>query len=216
MCQLETPVEATIEALTSFKGLSILNAAPAISNLPECAFKQPTIFCVNELEAEELTNIPFKNIGDAKKIIQSLTTQKGCKTVIVTLGKHGAAFNDNDKIYHVPILSDDIQSVDSTGMCVCVCRDENEIKHISVLNYMYLMYIFFSPSITMMIGAGDAFCGGLAYFLAKFPHASLLQQVAASISIATHSVQYKGTQSSYKNFPSIDPTTLNSFEYHEL
>jgi sugar/nucleoside kinase (ribokinase family) len=65
------------------------------------------------------------------------------------------------------------------------------------------------------LGAGDAFIAALAYFYSKHPQATLLQKVAASISIATYSVQYKGTQSSYINFPSIDPTA-ESFEYHEL
>lgn len=66
-----------------------------------------------------------------------------------------------------------------------------------------------------MTGAGDAFIGALAFFIAKFPQASLLQKVGASITIATHSVQYKGTQSSYINFPNIDPVSEH-FDFIEL
>lgn len=42
---------------------------------------------------------------------------KGCKTVIITLGKLGAVYNDDKKIIHVPIPKSlqQIQVVDSTG-----------------------------------------------------------------------------------------------------
>lgn len=55
------------------------------------------------------------------------------------------------------------------------------------------------------VGAGDAFIGALAYFALKFPNASLIEKVGASIEIATHTVQFKGTQTSYIDFPSINP-----------
>lgn len=114
---METPIEATLEALKIFKGMSILNAAPASSNLPEIAFKSCKIFCANELEAEELTKIHFNEISDAKKIVHSLVNEKGCKTAIVTLGKLGAVFNDNEgRIIHVPV-QENVQAVDSTGVC---------------------------------------------------------------------------------------------------
>jgi sugar/nucleoside kinase (ribokinase family) len=67
----------------------------------------------------------------------------------------------------------------------------------------------------MLTGAGDAFVAALAYFYSKFPHASLVQKVASSIKIASHTVQLKGTQSSYLNFPVIDPT-VDPIEYQEL
>lgn len=116
ICQLETPIDATLETINTFKGLSILNAAPSISNLPEKAFKLPDIFCVNELEAEEFTNIKFNEISDARKIIQAFTREKGCNLVVVTLGNSGAAFNDSDeRIYHVPIQEEISNVADSTG-----------------------------------------------------------------------------------------------------
>lgn len=57
------------------------------------------------------------------------------------------------------------------------------------------------------VGAGDAFIGALAFFIAKYPATSWKQKIAASLEIASHSVQFKGTQSSYINFPSINPET---------
>lgn len=161
---------ATIRALESFKGISILNGAPA-TKLTEEVLKLPNIFCVNEVEAEEMTGIVIKNERDAEKAIKELI-RLGCKLVIITLGKLGAAFNDyghSENIFCIPVQS--------------------------------------AVNVVDTVGAGDAFIGALAYFIAKFPNASWSQKIGASIVIATHSVQFKGTQSSFINFPSIDPTT---------
>lgn len=145
--------------------------------LPNEVFKLPNIFCVNELESEEITGIKIKDMVDVKASIEDLI-KKGCQTVIITLGKSGAAFNDNlGKIILIPVSSD-IKCVDT-------------------------------------VGAGDAFIGALAYFISKFPSASLVQRVGAAIEIASHSVQVKGTQTSFVNFPSIDPTT-KTYQFSEL
>lgn len=163
---------ATVKALQIFKGISILNAAPALK-LSEEVLKLPTVFCLNEIEAEEMTGIVIKDKGDVEKAITKLK-RMGCKLVVITLGKLGAAFNDpehSENIIHIPVQSE-VNVVDT-------------------------------------VGAGDAFIGGLAYFIAKFPSASWKQKIGASIEIASHSVQFKGTQSSFINFPSIDPTTKN-------
>lgn len=58
VCQLETPIQATIEALKEFNGISILNGAPGQKDLADELFRYPNIFCVNELEAEEITGVP--------------------------------------------------------------------------------------------------------------------------------------------------------------
>lgn len=44
-------MEATLTALKNFKGISILNAAPAMANMSLDMVKAPSIFCVNETEA---------------------------------------------------------------------------------------------------------------------------------------------------------------------
>ncbi|VDK43424.1 unnamed protein product [Anisakis simplex] len=54
-------------------------------------------------------------------------------------------------------------------------------------------------------GAGDSFCGALAYFLVYKPELSLDEQVRRASCIAAVSVQHRGTQSSYpwaKDLPS--------------
>lgn len=101
-----------------FKGFSILNAAPALDNLPEKIYGLADIFCVNELEAEALTKIHFEEIKDAKEMVVILQ-KRGCKTVIITLGKLGVVYNDESdgKIIYVPLPKkiQQINAIDSTG-----------------------------------------------------------------------------------------------------
>lgn len=81
--------------------------------------------------------------------------------------------------------------------------------------FIFINLFIFISFFHSKTGAGDAFIGALAYFFAKFPEASLLQKMSASVSIATHSVQSMGTQSSYVNFPKIDPTA-KGFKFNLL
>lgn len=144
--------------------------------LSEDVLSLPSIFCVNELEAQEMTGIEIKNMEDVKGSIEELV-KKGCKVVIITLGKLGAAFNEGGKIILISVPKQ-IKVVDS-------------------------------------VGAGDAFIGALAFFISKFPSATWTQKIGASIEIATHSVQFKGTQTSFINFPTIDPIN-KTYEFQEL
>jgi len=57
VCQLETPIEATLTALKHFKGVSIVNAAPAMENTPRELLQLASIFCVNESEAALMTQM---------------------------------------------------------------------------------------------------------------------------------------------------------------
>lgn len=56
LCQLETPTAGTLCALKRFKGISILNAAPAMLNTPKELLEAASILCVNETEASLMTN----------------------------------------------------------------------------------------------------------------------------------------------------------------
>lgn len=161
--------------LQEFKGVSILNAAPALK-LSNDILRLSSIFCVNELEAEEMTGIEIKNPADVKSSIEALLG-KGCQMVIITLGKLGAAFSDEGKIVLIP-LPGEYNVIDT-------------------------------------VGAGDAFIGALAFFISKFPEATWTQKIGASIEIASHSVERKGTQTSFVSFPAIDPGT-KSYKYQEL
>lgn len=56
ICQLETPVQATLTALRRFKtGISILNAAPAPSETTLELYTLPSILCVNQVEAAAMS-----------------------------------------------------------------------------------------------------------------------------------------------------------------
>ncbi|KAH7719887.1 Protein F07A11.5 [Aphelenchoides avenae] len=56
-----------------------------------------------------------------------------------------------------------------------------------------------APKVTAVdtTGAGDSFCGSLAYFLAEEPHGDVVRQVEKAVKIAAVSVQRHGPQASY-------------------
>ncbi|XP_058062033.1 ribokinase [Anopheles bellator] len=117
ICQLETPLEGTIAALGAFEGISILNAAPAPDHkILVSLLALPTIFCVNEIEAAQLTGMAeVSDIAQAKVAVLRLRDM-GCRTVIITLGEKGAVFAENGstQVYHVPSTKVN-KVVDTTG-----------------------------------------------------------------------------------------------------
>lgn len=114
VCQLETQPEVAIATLKLCKGISILNAAPAITSCNEKLFTLPTIFCVNESEASIFTGTSVDNLSEAKIAVE-LLLRKGCNTVILTLGPQGSllASKRSPNPIHVPVRP--VQCVDSTG-----------------------------------------------------------------------------------------------------
>ncbi|XP_026477568.1 ribokinase-like [Ctenocephalides felis] len=92
VCQLETPIDATLAALKHFKGISILNAAPAQPCTNDDLLKLPSIFCVNEVEASIISGIDVSNVEEANTPLFLYFWQRGCRTIIVTLGAEGAVF----------------------------------------------------------------------------------------------------------------------------
>uniref|UniRef100_A0A7G3AV23 Ribokinase n=1 Tax=Lutzomyia longipalpis TaxID=7200 RepID=A0A7G3AV23_LUTLO len=115
VCQLETPVDATIRALELFSGVSILNAAPALENTHRKLIELPTILCVNESEAAIMTKLPVNTVQQAKNVIRELQ-KMGANTVIITLGSNGAVFceKSSSTCIHVKISPMD-NVVDTTG-----------------------------------------------------------------------------------------------------
>lgn len=89
----------------------ILNPAP-YSEICKDMLNKLYLITPNETEAEELCNLPCKNINDYKKIATYLFN-KGVKNVIITLGEKGVYFNDgkSDAI----IENYDVKAIDSTG-----------------------------------------------------------------------------------------------------
>jgi len=93
--------------------LTILNPAPAISDLGCEVCQNVDIMCLNETESEIVTGLTVTSIDDARAVT-SVLLERGCSVVIVTLGAQGAVFaTDNQrKAIHVPVRS--VQAVDTT------------------------------------------------------------------------------------------------------
>ncbi|XP_051858401.1 ribokinase isoform X1 [Drosophila albomicans] len=90
LCQLETNHKAVLCALKLFKGVSILNAAPAMKDMPPELIQAASILCVNEVEAAQLTDREdIKTLQDAKAAAGELL-EKGAQSVIITMGALGA------------------------------------------------------------------------------------------------------------------------------
>ncbi|KAG8234543.1 hypothetical protein J437_LFUL014002 [Ladona fulva] len=163
VCQFEVPLNTTIKAVQmkrkEGKGISIVNGAPAISNLDPALLESTDIFCVNEPEAELLTGIQVDSIDAAGRAVKNLLKQ-GCQTAIVTVGSEGAVFSSkgDPSVIHVPTRK--VQPLDTTG-------------------------------------AGDAFIGALAFYIANHPMLSLEEAIRRSCEIATISVMKTGTQTSF-------------------
>ncbi|XP_011557100.3 ribokinase [Plutella xylostella] len=163
--QLETPYETTLEAFKINRGLKLLNAAPARTDIAEI-LKYCTILCVNEPEASLLTNLTVDSVKAAVTALSKLL-EMGCETVIITLGEKGAIFASVKDTQPIHVLCDPVVPVDTTG-------------------------------------AGDAFVGALATFLATKKDYPMHQVVGAACHVASLSVTKEGTQTSY-------PTNYNAF-----
>ena len=116
LCQFETPLETTLHALKLHKGhgISIVNGAPAVENVDSELLELCDIFCVNETEAEVMTGVRPLGLSSVQVAIEKLL-DKGCSTVILTLGELGAAYASKEdrtaKLIPVP----PVQPVDTTG-----------------------------------------------------------------------------------------------------
>uniref|UniRef100_A0A1B0AFE2 Ribokinase n=1 Tax=Glossina pallidipes TaxID=7398 RepID=A0A1B0AFE2_GLOPL len=117
LCQLETPIEGTLAALHSFKGISILNAAPALKDMPVDLIKAASILCVNETEAALITKrVDITDVQQAENAAKELLDM-GAKCVIITLGAKGAIYADNNENFQCThIAANQVGNVvDTTG-----------------------------------------------------------------------------------------------------
>ncbi len=119
ICQLEVPIETTLEAFRIAKEaqastpspLTILNPAPA-AELPDELLQLTDICAPNETETELLTGIAVHTLDDAERAAHKLV-ERGPKTVILTLGERGALVVSGEMTWHAPAVP--VQAVDSTG-----------------------------------------------------------------------------------------------------
>lgn len=114
VCQLEIPIETTLEAFRVAKegGVrTILNPAPAAA-LPDELLQLADICAPNETETELLTGLPVSTAADAELAARALL-DRGPKIVILTLGERGVLVVDRESAVHVEALR--VDAVDPTG-----------------------------------------------------------------------------------------------------
>jgi ribokinase len=170
VCQLEIPVEISLEALRIGKAAdvtTVFNPAPARSELPEEIYHLSDIFCPNETETELLLGVRIQTQDEAVSAARKLL-KRGPKVVILTLGARGSLLVTPDQMELVP--AEAVKPVDTTG-------------------------------------AGDAFIGSLAFFLAAGK--PLTDAIQRANKIAAISVQHPGTQTSFPDTADIPAELLS-------
>lgn len=117
VCQLEIQPVISLEALKIAHGAgvkTIFNPAPATADLDPDFYKNTDVFCCNETEAEILTGVEVANVEDAKKAGSRLL-EKGCTSVIVTLGAEGTLLMTQGQRAPLHIPTKNVKAVDTTG-----------------------------------------------------------------------------------------------------
>ena len=114
VCQLEIPVETTLEAFRIAKSgrvRTILNPAPA-APIPDELLRLTDICAPNETETELLTGMPVQTLEEAEAAAQMLRS-RGAEVVILTLGERGALLVEGAGVEHIPAIK--VDAVDPTG-----------------------------------------------------------------------------------------------------
>ena len=106
------PLQAT-QLVYAVVVLTIFNPAPAIPDLDSEVCQNVDILCLNETESEIITGLTVTSVDDARAVT-SILLDRGCRTVIVTLGALGTVFatKDQPEIVHMPARN--VEAVDTT------------------------------------------------------------------------------------------------------
>ena len=117
--QLELPIPITMEALKLAQSLgvtTILNPSPVSDEepLPSEFYRLADIFCVNETEAETLSQEKVTDRASAERAALKII-EKGVRRVLVTLGSQGCLLlsSDEESFYVEGELVDHV--VDTSG-----------------------------------------------------------------------------------------------------
>ncbi|XP_063230571.1 ribokinase-like [Bacillus rossius redtenbacheri] len=116
VCQLETPVETTVHALRlrqHCKGVTIVNAAPALANPDPRLLSLCDIFCVNEAEAGVMVGGEVTAENAHSAVLRLL--DGGCGTAVITLGARGAVLASRADRRVVHVSAPRVTAVDTTG-----------------------------------------------------------------------------------------------------
>lgn len=114
LAQFETTIEAVEtakELAMKYKKPFILNPAPYVV-APDSLYDGVDYITPNETEAEQLTGIPVRDIGDCRLAAAKLFAM-GVKNVIITLGSKGAFYTNGQEEIIVPALK--VEAVETTG-----------------------------------------------------------------------------------------------------
>ena len=114
ICQLETPLEATLEAFRLARAagiLTVLTPAP-VMELPDQLLRLCDVCVPNQTEMELLAGMPVKSQSEARAAANLLRT-RGVRTVVVTMGDSGALLVDEAGAMQVPAV--EVVAVDPTG-----------------------------------------------------------------------------------------------------
>lgn len=114
LCQLETPLDATLEAFRLARAagkLTVLTPAPVVE-LPDELLSLCDLCVSNRTEIEFLVGRTVNSLEDAQAAAKSLMT-RGVKSVALTMGGSGAVIADATATTHIPIMK--VDAVDTTG-----------------------------------------------------------------------------------------------------
>lgn len=113
--EFETPIAASIEAFKIAKAnnvLTILNPAPAKTDIPEELLKLTDIIVPNETEAEAITGIKVTDEASMVAAANKLHSM-GVKNVIITVGANGSFYSVDEKTGFVNAYK--VNTVDTTA-----------------------------------------------------------------------------------------------------
>lgn len=116
LVQLELPINVTRHAVQRGKELGlrvILDPAPACA-LENFFFENADIMTPNETEAAILSGVEVTDVPTAEKAARAIA-EKGCATVIVTLGGEGCLLLHEDKAEHFPPVKVDVADTTAAG-----------------------------------------------------------------------------------------------------
>lgn len=115
VAQFETPIEATIQGFKiahQNNAKTILNPAPAITEIPAELLQVTDIIIPNETEAATITGVEVVDEKSAKKAADKLH-ELGVSAVIITIGDKGAFYDFQDKQGLIPAFK--VKAVDTTA-----------------------------------------------------------------------------------------------------
>lgn len=115
IAQFETPIAATIKGfeIARARGIkTILNPAPAMTEIPRELLQLTDMIAPNETEAETITGVRVVDEASAKQAAAKLH-ELGVAAVIITIGSKGAFYDFNGQSELVPAFK--VKAVDTTA-----------------------------------------------------------------------------------------------------